>query len=81
MTDVNSAKIEIDKNTPNFCQKHSGCIFASGKSGSTPMTLIALPLERRGTKCLKMKDYPSLFLMNFFPSSPLISLIFMASNG
>ena len=32
----NTAKIEIDKNTPNFCQKHSGCVFASGKSDSTP---------------------------------------------
>ncbi len=28
--------IEIDKNTPTFCQKHSGYVFASGKNGSDP---------------------------------------------
>ena len=33
----NTAKIEIDKNKYPFCQKHSGCIFASGKSSSTPL--------------------------------------------
>ena len=32
----NTAKNKIDKNTPTLCQKHSGCIFASGKSGDTP---------------------------------------------
>ena len=35
----NTAKNEIDKNTQNFCQKHSGCIFDSGKSGSIPNLL------------------------------------------
>ncbi len=32
--------IEIDNNTPtflHFCQKHSVCVFASGKNGSTPI--------------------------------------------
>ena len=32
-------QIEIDKNTPTLLhsgQKHSGCVFASGKNGSTP---------------------------------------------
>ena len=38
----NTAKNEIDKNTPTFCQKHSGYIFASGKSGSTPASWVHL---------------------------------------
>ena len=37
--DKKIAKIqqEIDKNTPTFCQKHSDYIFASGRSGSSPL--------------------------------------------
>ncbi len=37
--------VEIDKNTPtflHFCQKHSGCVCASGKNGSTPDDLLSL---------------------------------------
>ncbi len=36
--------LEIDKHTPNvftiFGQKHNGCVFASGKNGSTPTTFL-----------------------------------------
>ena len=31
-----------------FCQKHSGCVFASGKNGSTPAKLQNLSEKSRG---------------------------------